>query len=202
VATISGLWTLQFLLLTVRAAAIDRLVSKYINENAGCQIISLGAGFDTTYFRFHSSGANFSRFIEVDFPDLVKRKSDIIMSTDYLKTEIENPVVSERGEISSRAYALVGCDLLDQSALHQKLLASGVLFDAPTLLLSECVLTYVSCGKADTVCFLFIYSIAFPSRGTHFQLIEWCSTRFSNAIFLCYEQVLLMVSARAYSGVP
>ena len=91
----------------------------------------------------------FAAFFEVDFPDLVRRKSTIIAANPQLltvlQTETFSVVVDAAGEICSKQYRLLGCDLQDIAGLHRRLLAHGCNFTAPTLLLSECVLTYVPC---------------------------------------------------------
>ncbi|GAB5360879.1 hypothetical protein AAMO2058_000665400, partial [Amorphochlora amoebiformis] len=53
-----------------------------------CQIVSLGAGFDTTFFKLKSAGGSGFRFIEVDLPDVVSRKFTIISATPELKKMI------------------------------------------------------------------------------------------------------------------
>lgn len=53
------------------------------------QILSLGAGFDSLYFRLHSEGAleRVSVF-EVDFPDVARRKAASIGSSRTLKDSL------------------------------------------------------------------------------------------------------------------
>jgi O-methyltransferase involved in polyketide biosynthesis len=62
----------------IRAQAIDHLLAKFAAvtgpQGGPTQIVSLGAGFDTTFFRLLAGGRAPDRFFEVDFPDLVKRK--------------------------------------------------------------------------------------------------------------------------------
>jgi O-methyltransferase involved in polyketide biosynthesis len=40
--------------------------------------VSLGAGFDTAYFRMRARGLQPHLFVEVDFPELVARKIALI----------------------------------------------------------------------------------------------------------------------------
>jgi [phosphatase 2A protein]-leucine-carboxy methyltransferase len=49
-------------------------------QNAGktCQIINLGCGFDTLYFRLKSSNVHFSRYIEIDFSSVTAKKIRLI----------------------------------------------------------------------------------------------------------------------------
>lgn len=95
----------------------------------------------------------FSSYVEVDFPDLVKRKCEIIRETPELLAQIscESVSSSSASEIHTPDYHLLGCDLQDLTLLHAKLRAAGVDESRPTVLLSECVLTYVPWKKADEV---------------------------------------------------
>jgi O-methyltransferase involved in polyketide biosynthesis len=49
------------------------------------QIFNLGAGFDATFFRLKSQNKlEQTLFIEIDFPDVVKRKLNLIKSNERL----------------------------------------------------------------------------------------------------------------------
>lgn len=49
------------------------------------QILSLGAGFDSLYFRLYAEGALGSvTFFEVDFPEVARRKAALISSNACL----------------------------------------------------------------------------------------------------------------------
>lgn len=55
------------------------------------QIISLGAGFDSAFFRLQSSGhLSNTTFYEVDFPDVVRRKATIIKGNEELRKLLLN----------------------------------------------------------------------------------------------------------------
>lgn len=49
-----------------------------------CQIVSLGAGFDTTYWCLKDKGLNPKRYVEVDFPAVTSRKCQQIKSKKAL----------------------------------------------------------------------------------------------------------------------
>lgn len=64
-------------------------MSKFLFQKAGdnCQIVSLGAGFDTLYWRLRDEGYKFSNYTEVDFPTVTAKKCFCIKrSKDLLET--------------------------------------------------------------------------------------------------------------------
>ncbi len=71
----------------IRARAIDDYLKHFLstNQDKVKQIISLGAGFDSAFFRLQSSGLlSNTTFYEVDFPDVVRRKATIIKNNEEL----------------------------------------------------------------------------------------------------------------------
>jgi tRNA wybutosine-synthesizing protein 4 len=60
-----------------RVAAVAKLMRDFLNAG-GKQIVSLGAGYDSSYFRLKASGQAFRKYFEVDFPDVCIRKSGLI----------------------------------------------------------------------------------------------------------------------------
>ena len=82
-------------------------------------------------------------YVQVDFPSTVSRKQSLIESTPQLISLVENASECVPGILDSTQYALVGCDLCHLSELARLLQLCGLNYCVPTLLLSECVLTYV-----------------------------------------------------------
>ncbi|GAB1601190.1 tRNA wybutosine-synthesizing protein 4-like [Argonauta hians] len=165
----------------IRSFAIDHILKLFLaasKEISGKrQIISLGAGFDTAYFRLKSQGLlENCVFYEVDFLDVVKRKANSIRQVKELKEMIGDldmkPSSSQLScvEISSQDYILIGADLTNIKLLDHILRQCQADLTYPTLLLSECVLTYLA--------------------PTHSQaVIQWAAQCFSNAVFIDYEQI-------------
>lgn len=54
--------------------------------------------------------------------------------------------VSEGG-LNSKKYSVIGCDLTDLKLLQALLIENGMAFALPTLIISECVLTYIEPAK-------------------------------------------------------
>ncbi|CAI6009610.1 unnamed protein product [Closterium sp. NIES-65] len=138
------------------------------------QIISLGAGFDTLFFRLQTEGKAPHRFIEVDFQEVVAKKADIINAKPELAACL-GPDVSPlegAGLRSSNGYSLVSADLRDTDKLNEALAAAGADFgtNTATLFLCECVLIYMDAPSSH-------------------RLVAWAAEKFGTAAFVVYEQI-------------
>lgn len=126
-----------------RVAARDKILLDFLRltgTEIKKQIVSLGAGSDTLYFRllqdYPDDFKNLVKFVELDLPAVVRRKKKIIEATPELKSRIEGTL---------DVYALEACDITDTEAL-EKVFRSipNFSFTTPTLFLSECVLVYLT----------------------------------------------------------
>ncbi|KAJ6491588.1 S-adenosyl-L-methionine-dependent methyltransferase [Mycena vulgaris] len=143
----------------VRATAIDDLVFQWLQTSANhgtrCQIVSLGSGSDTRFWRI-ATGAHkdaLAAYIELDFPEITSKKAMAIRKSKDLSAVLGDPsdvTVSHGGTgLNSSTYHLLPVDLRLPPAdnLGQLLAAeSGAILSPtlPTLLLFECVLVYMS----------------------------------------------------------
>ena len=189
----------------VRTVAIDTLVGDFLASNrtvdngesdmpsqlsedlaTPVQIISLGAGTDTRFFRLRQRyGAQLARrlrYHEIDFPDTGKTKIDSIDRASFVSqllrdtareshkvrrqedtsdsnvsgTNADDSLVSfseDKNSLQSPAYSFHALDLrrlADDEASIADLLP-GVQPNAPTLVLSECCLTYFSVTTANAI---------------------------------------------------
>lgn len=160
----------------VRWRAVDHCVKNFlhITENfSRRQIVSLGAGFDSLYFRLHADGVLDGVVVfEVDFPDVTKRKAALIKGSPTL-TEVFGPrlpSVTELVCVSAGQYQLLGVDLRQKSQVEKVLCAAGIDWSAPTLILSEVVLTYMENHWSD-------------------DIISWTAKLFPQSLFVLYEQI-------------
>ena len=127
------------------------------------QVVVLGCGFDTLYFQMLNTMelSTDVRYVECDFPDVVKAKQSII--------EGLQSGTSTAG-ISLDRYSLIGADLRDVDGLMKKLEEVGVRQDAPTFFLAECVLVYMDVKYSNA-------------------LLQRLSSDFRSAMCVVYEQV-------------
>eukprot|EP01063_Lacrimia_lanifica_P006968 TRINITY_DN14415_c0_g1_i1.p1 TRINITY_DN14415_c0_g1~~TRINITY_DN14415_c0_g1_i1.p1 ORF type:complete len:377 (+),score=138.48 TRINITY_DN14415_c0_g1_i1:64-1131(+) len=142
----------------------------------GFQVVSLGAGFDSTYFRVVGmqgrEGANavhaaiaqgVRKWIDMDFTEVIARKHAKIAQDD------EMAKLAAEGN----RYALIGVDLREpdiKGKLQEGLQSVGAASGLPTIVLSECVLVYLAPAQGDAV-------------------IQAVGDLFSTAAFVTYEQV-------------
>ena len=139
-----------------------------------CQIINIGCGYDTLFWRLKSSGKTdlVASFVDLDLPSVTCKKLHHIRAPQSpLLPVLGEDIRCNQFELHSSEYHLVACDLRNVPELHKKLFDECHL-DAslPTLVISECVLVYMS--RSDTHGFL-----------------RWSSGAFSNCLIVNYEQV-------------
>ena len=143
-----------------RTKAIDRLVDDFLSAQPEVpkQIVSLGAGSDTRFFRLASKGKLLKVvYHELDFETNTERKLDVMRTSPRLKALVgEDPAVSwSKSEVHGAQYHAHAIDLRTLDPGHASNGASRLLPQIdpklPTLLLSECCLTYLQPSAADAV---------------------------------------------------
>ncbi|KAM9347649.1 tRNA wybutosine-synthesizing protein 4 [Symphorus nematophorus] len=160
----------------VRWRAVDHCVRRFLHvtENSPKrQILSLGAGFDSLYFRLHADEAlDRAVVFEVDFPDVAQRKAALINSNIALRRLLDPHLPSHSGPVyaSSGQYRLLGVDVREESQVESALGAAGLDWAAPSLILSEVVLTYMETQWSDAV-------------------ISWTAKLLPQSLFVMYEQI-------------
>uniref|UniRef100_A0A672TCF5 tRNA wybutosine-synthesizing protein 4 n=1 Tax=Sinocyclocheilus grahami TaxID=75366 RepID=A0A672TCF5_SINGR len=144
----------------VRWKAVDHCLKQFFHATQSCsrrQILSLGAGFDSLYFRLHAEGAlGGVTVFEVDFPEVAR----LILSNPAFYAVF----------IRSGHYNLIGVDVRKEQEVEVTLSGAGLQWDAPTLVLSEVVLTYMETQWSDAV-------------------IGWAAKLLPQSVFVMYEQI-------------
>lgn len=161
-----------------RVAALRQLLQSFLAMGEGgasaMQILSLGAGFDTTFFQLAEEGHSILRYVEVDFPQVTRNKTHVIAATPQLHAHLSDskpPAIdTSAGRIMSSNYCLLPADLRDLDALELALKSAGFDFDAPTFVLSECVLVYMEPDASKAV-------------------VQWLGERLTCAACVVYEQI-------------
>ncbi|XP_063743083.1 tRNA wybutosine-synthesizing protein 4 isoform X2 [Eleginops maclovinus] len=160
----------------VRWRAVDHCVKKFLQVTENCpkrQILSLGAGFDSAYFRLHAEEAlDRAVVFEVDFPDVCRRKAALINANISLRGLLDPHLPSPTGPVyvHSGQYRLLGVDVREEAQVEEALSAAGLDWAAPTLILSEVVLTYMETQWSDAV-------------------ICWATKLLPQSLFVMYEQI-------------
>uniref|UniRef100_A0A8C8AFF1 tRNA wybutosine-synthesizing protein 4 n=1 Tax=Otus sunia TaxID=257818 RepID=A0A8C8AFF1_9STRI len=160
----------------IRARAVDHCVRDFLLKTQGCprtQILSLGAGFDSLYFRLKDVGLLHHTVVyEVDFPNVACQKAALIKRMKELSALVGDAGGERLGVItlSGEDYKLLGVDLSELSELERALEEAGLDNEVPTLFIAEVVLAYMENSRSDA-------------------LIRWAAERFPRACFLLYEQM-------------
>lgn len=155
-----------------RVKGVSHLLDQFLKvTNNHCQVINLGAGFDTTYWKLRAEGKVVKGFFDVDFPAVTNHKIFLIKSKRPLMTAFQNEDVKiGKDELHADHYHIVPGDLRDVQSLEARLLAAGLDKSLPTLLVAECVLVYMNSEDSAKV-------------------IEWAGKTFPSGIFINYEQI-------------
>jgi len=161
----------------LRTWAIDKLVSQFLNAGSPDQkkqIVSLGAGTDTRFFRIMAadgqstdsaagtsttstgsrlSPASLHKYVEVDFPEATTKKAMTIRRQAKLSSLLGEDVKIEQGgtALVSSKYALLPGDLRDFEGSVASQLQQLLDPSLPTLLLAECVFIYIETQHSNGV---------------------------------------------------
>ncbi|KAI0696686.1 leucine carboxyl methyltransferase [Cerioporus squamosus] len=143
----------------VRSEALDELVDGWLGlceaEGTKCQIVSMGAGSDTRFWRIatgHRKGL-LAKYIELDFAEITTKKAMAIRKNRELSAILGKPedvsLANGGTALHSPVYHLLAADLRkppNESLAPLLTSPSDPLFSPslPTLLLFECVLVYMS----------------------------------------------------------
>lgn len=163
----------------LRTELIDQIVHGFVEEYLECQIISLGGGSDTRCFRlFEKYPEKKIFYAELDFDESVKIKKLAIVRDRFLQ-KLVGSELDTSGEITSKEefskldsdlhtdkYHLIGLDLRNlansdniQSVIDS--LSGHIDFTLPTLVLSECVLCYLT--PEENTLILRFWEVAFKN---------------------------------------
>jgi tRNA wybutosine-synthesizing protein 4 len=142
-----------------RVHAYRRVIEQFLSSPGEKQILSFGAGLDTTFFYLRAKHPTVAlHYFEVDFPEVVLKKQTIIAKT---------PVLAKLAE-DGNAYSLLACDLRDLPNLETALTNAHATKATPTLILTECVLVYMESTASQA-------------------LANWCAGFFDNVALFNYE---------------
>jgi tRNA wybutosine-synthesizing protein 4 len=150
-----------------RSVAIETVARRFLQPVDGWperrQIVSLGCGFDTLYFRLCSSSSSEEsvgslHYFEIDFEQVVRKKQHVF-ENDARFAPLLNPT----------RYSLLACDLRNAGELTRLLGDKGFETQLPTLFISECALIYMSADEGTNI-------------------IRWAA-HLTHSVFCTYEQI-------------
>lgn len=155
-----------------RVKAVESFIYKFIKKVGSTgQIINLGAGFDTLYWKLKDNGIRIANFVEIDFPSVTAKKCYIIKRNKRLLDKIyeqDGEVKLSATDLHASTYHLIGADLRHIGELETKFQQAEINFDSPTLFIAECVLVYI-----ENECIN--------------RLLSWIASKFKSAVFVNYE---------------
>ena len=152
------------------------LVLKFVQAvGETAQIVNLGAGFDTMFWRLKGAGVQFKSFHELDLDDVVTKKRALIQQyrggAGGAGGEGGEGAPSKLAALASNGqYHLDSADLRDPSSVTEVLAKGGIDTGCPTLFLTECVLCYVDNEDSE-------------------RLLTALAGTFATAVFANYEMI-------------
>ncbi|KAI1315197.1 Leucine carboxyl methyltransferase 2 [Mortierella claussenii] len=148
-----------------RTESIRCLVEGWIKECEAlgldeCAVISLGCGFDPTFFRLqtlrnHRSSRTKLKYIDIDYPTLIMERLYMVRNQDKLFELLpEDPTRDDVDVFVSDTYSCLGVDLRKLDQLETALKEAGIIKNGtrmPILVVSEVVLAYLEADESDAV---------------------------------------------------
>ncbi|CAI9101249.1 OLC1v1038530C3 [Oldenlandia corymbosa var. corymbosa] len=156
-----------------RWAVFRKLLNQFLDGvHTKKQVLSLGAGFDTTYFQLKDEGRAPDLYVELDFKEVTSKKAGLIETCDQLRNKVsETALISqENGEVLDYCYKLLPVDLRDIQKLDDIISLANLDRSLPTFIIAECVLIYLDPDSSRAI-------------------VKWASKTFTSAIFFLYEQI-------------
>uniref|UniRef100_A0A915BYA0 Leucine carboxyl methyltransferase 1 n=1 Tax=Parascaris univalens TaxID=6257 RepID=A0A915BYA0_PARUN len=157
-----------------RVTAIRSIIDAFLQQvGPSCQIVNIGSGFDTLYWRLKEANARFYKFVDVDFSSVTAKKIHQIRkpgTPNLVAMFSEPPREAEHSDMHAGDYELIGADLRQPDELKGKLELASLDFGLPTLFIAECVLVYMGSLHSG-------------------RMLAKLATWFTTAVFVNYEQV-------------
>lgn len=155
-----------------RVKGVESLIRQFLSKTGeNAQIINLGSGFDTLYWRLKEAGYKLNSFIEIDYPSVTAKKCYMIKRCKELIEKVheqDGEIKLSSTDLHSGTYHCLGADLRNMCELEKKLQQSEINYNKPTLFLAECVLVYIESDCNN-------------------RLLSWIASKFSTAFFINYE---------------
>lgn len=171
---VSAIWNLLI-------KAIDK-VSEIQGTKGKVQILNLGAGYDTLFWRVQDYLEKSSRkdmikcFVDLDLPEVTAKKCMSVRKSNTLIAKVagdgNEEVKFSRTDMHGLSYHIVAANFTDLDVLERKLgECAGFSYDTPTIFVTECVMVYIE-----------------PSKATNF--LKWTTSKFHSSIAMINHEQL------------
>lgn len=143
-----------------RIYTIYNIIIDFINcckqYNKLCNVIILGSGYDTTYYKLYDNNyiQYISQYIEIDFDIQIYKKCKIIYRYKNNIFQFLQPLNNNSNKYCTEynGYTLLSCDLRNIEQLKRQLHSINKLdYTLPTIVISECVLIYMSSIHSNNI---------------------------------------------------
>lgn len=182
-----------------RVFAVEHLLLKFLDavkdHGAKCQVVNLGCGFDTLFWRLKSLHSELSNciqsFVDLDLFGITSRKVMAIRRKPQLLSVLGDDIQFSPSELHSSVYHLVAADIrspldppinddsVSSPGHHTKISVRNKLMNEchldknlPTIFIAECVLVYMDSCHSKSI-------------------LSWITSTFTTCSFINYEQVNL-----------
>lgn len=141
----------------LRMQAIEQVVLQFLDEKSEKKkvIVNLGCGYEPLPFRMlwkYGSKCRTVRFVDVDYPQLIQKKVEVIRNNAIYSDLLTQPLHHEPGSsvlLNDGRYCAVGCDLGDTKLLDFIFRTELQLNDSLVLFIGEVSIVYMDVKQAD-----------------------------------------------------
>lgn len=158
----------------IRYHAIQTVIDQFLYKtNFKCQIVNIGAGFDTLYWNLSSRNQLPKHGLyELDLQPVVEKKLMHIKTKRPLSSCLIGEITLDKSKLVSNCYCVCSCDITNVLEVDKILTECGIDKNIPTLFLAECVFVYISHEHVE-------------------KLLNYASEEYSTSVFLDYDPVNL-----------
>lgn len=139
--------------------AIERVIDQFLDESSKKKkiVLNLGCGYDPVPFQWlskHQARCQDVTFVDVDYPDLIEKKCNVISTTSQLRDLLgphDRPLDPSGPILRSEHYLAIGCDLADITRLDMLLTSEVQMSNCLVLCTAEVSITYMNTNAADAL---------------------------------------------------
>jgi len=178
---VTGIWS-------ILVKTIEHLCQDSGGKSSKFQVVNLGAGFDTLFWRISdhlekkSLLSKLNSFVDIDLSEVTAKKCMAVRKSKLLLGKIAGKndgngddieeVKFSRTDLHGANYHILATNFTDLKTLESKLQeCGGFSYDVPTIFIAECVFVYIDSGKTNS-------------------FLQWVSTKFHSSIAMINHEQL------------